>query len=54
MPATYETRTYERDPALLLVTISGAGRAFSTGIDFKDLAVGKIDNSYFGLCEQAE
>ncbi len=44
-PAPYETLTYERVGARL-VTISGAaGRAFSTGIDLKDLAVGKIDNS---------
>lgn len=43
----------ERDPALRLVTITGAGRAFSTGIDLKDLAVGKIDNSYFDLWDRA-
>lgn len=43
----------ERDPALRLVTITGAGRAFSTGIDLKDLAVGKIDNSYFDLWDSA-
>lgn len=43
----------ERDPALRLVTISGAGRAFSTGIDLKDLAAGEIDNSYFDLWDRA-
>ena len=43
----------ERDTALRLVTIVGAGRAFSTGIDLKDLAVGKIDNSYFDLWDRA-
>ncbi len=43
----------ERDPALRLVTITGAGRAFSTGIDLKDLAVGKIDSSYFDLWDRA-
>ncbi len=48
------TQEIERDPALRLVTISGAGRAFSTGIDLKDLAVGKIDNSYFDLWDRAQ
>jgi enoyl-CoA hydratase/carnithine racemase len=43
----------ERDPALRLVTITGAGRAFSTGMDLKDLAVGKIENSYFDLWDRA-
>ncbi len=43
----------ERDPRLRLVTITGAGRAFSTGIDLKDLATGKIDNSYFDLWDRA-
>lgn len=41
------------DPDLRLVTIKGAGRAFSTGIDLKDLAVDKIDNSYFDLWDRA-
>ncbi len=40
-------------PRLRLVTITGAGRAFSTGIDLKDLASGKIDNSYFDLWDRA-
>jgi enoyl-CoA hydratase/carnithine racemase len=43
----------ERDSTLRLVTITGAGRAFSTGIDLKELAVGKIDNSYFDLWDRA-
>ncbi len=43
----------EGDPALRLVTITGAGRAFSTGMDLKDLAVGKIENSYFDLWDRA-
>ena len=36
-----------------IVTISGAGRALSTGMDLKDLAAGKIDNSYFDLWDRA-
>ncbi len=47
------TQEIERDPALRLVTITGAGRAFSTGIDLKDLAVGKIDKCYFDLWDRA-
>ncbi len=47
------TQEIERDPALRLVTITGAGRAFSTGMDLKDLAVGKIENSYFDLWDRA-
>jgi len=41
------------DEDVRIVTISGSGRAFSTGIDLKDLAVGKIDNSYFDLWDRA-
>ncbi len=43
----------EGDAALRLVTITGTGRAFSTGIDLKDLSAGKIDNSYFDLWDRA-
>ena len=46
-------RDIERDPALRLVTIAGSGRAFSTGIDLKDLSAGKIDDSYFDLWDRA-
>ena len=46
-------REIERDPALRLVTITGSGRAFSTGIDLKDLSAGKIDDSYFDLWDRA-
>ena len=46
-------REIERDPALRLVTITGSGRAFSTGIDLKDLSAGKIDESYFDLWDRA-
>lgn len=36
-----------------MVAITGSGRAFSTGIDLKDLAVGLIDQSYFELWDSA-
>jgi enoyl-CoA hydratase/carnithine racemase len=41
------------DTDIRIVTISGAGRAFSTGIDLKDLAAGLIDDSYFDLWDRA-
>jgi enoyl-CoA hydratase/carnithine racemase len=41
------------DEEIRIVTISGAGRAFSTGIDLKDLAAGLIDDSYFDLWDRA-
>jgi enoyl-CoA hydratase len=41
------------DADIRIVTIKGAGRAFSTGIDLKDLAKGLIDNSYFDLWDRA-
>jgi len=43
----------EADDSIHLVTIKGAGRAFSTGIDLKDLSVGKIDQSYFEIWDRA-
>ncbi len=36
-----------------VVAVTGAGRAFSTGIDLKDLAAGKIDMSYHVPWERA-
>ena len=41
------------DDDIRIVTITGTGRAFSTGIDLKDLAAGLIDNSYFDLWDRA-
>ena len=41
------------DADIRIVTITGAGRAFSTGIDLKDLATGLIDDSYFNLWDHA-
>jgi len=41
------------DKDIRIVTIAGAGRAFSTGIDLKDLAAGLIDDSYFDLWDRA-
>ena len=41
------------DAEIRIVTIAGAGRAFSTGIDLKDLAAGLIDDSYFDLWDRA-
>jgi enoyl-CoA hydratase/carnithine racemase len=43
----------EADTAVRLVTIKGTGRAFSTGIDLKDLSLGKIDQSYFKIWDRA-
>jgi enoyl-CoA hydratase/carnithine racemase len=42
-----------KDADLRMVAITGQGRAFSTGIDLKDLADGKIDLSYFDLWDSA-
>ncbi len=41
------------DESLRMVSITGAGRAFSTGIDLKDLAAGQIDPSYFHMWDTA-
>jgi enoyl-CoA hydratase/carnithine racemase len=41
------------DHDLRLVTIQGAGRAFSTGIDLKDLSADEIDMSYHRPWERA-
>lgn len=43
----------EADEEIRIVTVSGAGRAFSTGIDLKDLAAGLIDDSYFDLWDRS-
>ena len=36
-----------------MVAITGAGRAFSTGIDLKDLATGLIEPSYFDMWDKS-
>ncbi len=41
------------DDTVRLVAITGTGRAFSTGIDLKDLAAGEIDMSYFDMWDRA-
>jgi enoyl-CoA hydratase/carnithine racemase len=41
------------DPEVRVVIIRGQGRAFSTGIDLKELAAGRIDLSYHQRWEQA-
>jgi enoyl-CoA hydratase/carnithine racemase len=41
------------DQDIRLVAITGAGRAFCTGIDLKELSVGKIDLSYHAHWEGA-
>lgn len=41
------------DSDLRMLVITGAGRAFSTGIDLKDLAEGHIDLSYFEMWDKA-
>ena len=42
-----------RDPRVRVVAVTGEGRAFSTGIDLKDLAEGKIDMAYHVSWERA-
>ena len=41
------------DDDVRMVAFTGSGRAFSTGIDLKDLAAGLIDQSYFDLWDSA-
>ena len=43
----------DEDDEIRIVTITGTGRAFSTGIDLKDLAAGLIDDSYFDLWDRS-
>jgi len=42
-----------QDEEVRIVAISGAGRAFCTGIDLKELAAGKIDITYHDRWESA-
>lgn len=46
-------RALAADPELRLIAIRGAGRAFCTGIDLKELAAGQIDMRYFRIWEDA-
>ena len=41
------------DEDVRMVAIAGSGRAFSTGIDLKDLAAGEIEPSYFDMWDRA-
>ena len=43
----------QEDPDVRIVVIRGQGRAFSTGIDLKELAAGRIDMTYHERWEQA-
>lgn len=47
------SKVVAEDPEITTITINGAGRAFSTGIDLKDLSAGKIDMSYHPPWEAA-
>ena len=46
-------RAVAADEDARMVAITGAGRAFSTGMDLKDLSAGLIEQSYFDLWDSA-
>jgi enoyl-CoA hydratase/carnithine racemase len=43
----------EADPAVRAVLLTGAGRAFSSGLDLDDLVAGRIDTDWFIAAEHA-
>ena len=47
------TRWIAEDEAIRMVAITGAGRAFCTGMDLKDLSGGRIEHSYFEMWDAA-
>ena len=46
-------RRIAADEDVEMVAVTGAGRAFCTGMDLKDLAAGQIEQSYFTLWDLA-
>ena len=46
-------RRIAADESVRMAAITGSGRAFSTGIDLKDLAAGLIEPSYFHMWDAA-